>query len=131
MGHLGFTPQSVHLLGGPHVRGKDEVASDRMLADAHVLVEAGVFAVVLELIPASLAQRITEAICVPTIGIGAGPHCDGQVQVFHDLFGLQPDRTYKHAKRYAEVGNAIRSAAMCFAAEVRAGEFPEEHHSIP
>jgi 3-methyl-2-oxobutanoate hydroxymethyltransferase len=131
MGHLGFTPQSVHLLGGPRVQGKNEVASDQILADAHALVEAGVFAIVLELIPASLARRITEAIRVPTIGIGAGPYCDGQVQVFHDLFGLCPERTFRHAKRYTEVGTAIRSAAMCFAAEVRAGEFPLEAHSIP
>jgi 3-methyl-2-oxobutanoate hydroxymethyltransferase len=130
MGHLGFTPQSVHLLGGPRAQGKDPSSSEQMLADAHALVEAGVFGIVLELIPSSLARRITDSIGVPTIGIGAGPHCDGQVQVFHDLFGLNPDRTFKHAKRYAEVGAAIRGAAMCFAAEVRTGEFPGDEHGI-
>ncbi|MCW3100986.1 MAG: ketopantoate hydroxymethyltransferase [Chthonomonadaceae bacterium] len=130
MGHLGFTPQAVHLLGGPRAQGKDEASSEQMLADARALVEAGVFAIVLELIPTSLARRITEAVPVPTIGIGAGPHCDGQVQVFHDLFGLNSDRTFKHAKRYTDIGTAIRSAAMCFAAEVRAGEFPGEEHGI-
>lgn len=128
MGHLGFTPQSVHLLGGPRAQGKDEASSGLMLADAQALVEAGAFAIVLELIPVSLARRITEAVRVPTIGIGAGPHCDGQVQVFHDLFGLNPDRTFTHAKRYADVGTAIRSAATCFAADVRAGEFPGDEH---
>jgi 3-methyl-2-oxobutanoate hydroxymethyltransferase len=124
MGHLGLTPQSVHQLGGYRVQGRSQTDADRLVADAKALADAGAFSMVLEMIPAELAKRITESVPVPTIGIGAGPHCDGQVQVFHDLFGLYPDRRFKHNRRYAEVGQTILEAAREFVCEVRAGQFP-------
>ncbi len=124
MGHLGLTPQSVHQLGGYRVQGRTAESAERMLSNAKALVDAGVFAIVLEMIPPSLAKQITEAVPVPTIGIGAGPHCDGQVQVFHDLFGFYPHRKFKHSRRYAEVGQTILDAAKKFVCEVRNDEFP-------
>jgi 3-methyl-2-oxobutanoate hydroxymethyltransferase len=129
MGHLGLTPQSVNVLGGYRIQGRDQQAADKLMAEAECLVEAGVFGMVLELIPSQLAKRITDSIPVPTIGIGAGPHCDGQVQVFHDLFGLYPDRTFKHNKRYTEAGKAIRDAAAQFVQEVKSGAFPADDQS--
>jgi 3-methyl-2-oxobutanoate hydroxymethyltransferase len=124
MGHIGLTPQSVHQFGGYRVQGRDEAGAHRLLAEAQALAEAGAFAIVLELVQPDVAATITEKLCVPTIGIGSGPHCDGQVQVFHDLFGLYPDRTFRHNRRYAEVGKAIREGAAKFAEEVRSGAFP-------
>jgi 3-methyl-2-oxobutanoate hydroxymethyltransferase len=129
MGHIGLTPQSVNQLGGYRIQGRTEERADRLLADAQALAEAGAFGMVLELIPAELAARITKSVPIPTIGIGAGPGCDGQVQVFHDLFGLYPDRTFKHNKRYAEAGAIIRDAAAKFVQEVRCGQFPGDDHS--
>jgi 3-methyl-2-oxobutanoate hydroxymethyltransferase len=129
MGHLGLTPQSVNVLGGYRIQGRDQQSADKLMAEAECLVEAGVFGIVLELIPAQLAKRISDSIPVPTIGIGAGPHCDGQVQVFHDLFGLYPDRTFKHNKRYTEAGKAIRDAAAQFVSEVKSGAFPVDEQS--
>jgi 3-methyl-2-oxobutanoate hydroxymethyltransferase len=129
MGHIGLTPQSVHQFGGYRVQGRDTAGADRLMVEAQALAEAGVFAVVLELVQADVAGRITQELPVPTIGIGSGPHCDGQVQVFHDLFGLYPDRTFRHNKRYAEVGRAIQEAAAKFAEEVRAGTFPASDQS--
>ncbi len=120
MGHLGLTPQSVHQFGGHRVQGKSVEAQEQMLADALALEAAGAFAIVLELIPSDLAQRISQAIKIPTIGIGAGPHCDGQVQVFHDLFGLYEDFVPKHAKRYATLAETMRAAAKQFASDVKA-----------
>jgi 3-methyl-2-oxobutanoate hydroxymethyltransferase len=125
MGHLGMTPQSVHRFGGFKLQGRGEAAADALLADAAALVEAGVFGFVLEVIPAVLARRVTESIPVPTIGIGAGAGCDGQVQVFHDLLGLiEGAPVLRHTRRYAETGRLIREALASYAADVRDGRFP-------
>ncbi len=130
MGHLGLTPQSVNQFGGYKVQGKTPAAAVKLLNDAVALEQAGVYAIVLETIPAQLAQVISERVSVPTIGIGAGPHCDGQVQVFHDLMGLYPDFLPKHAKRYASLGEAIRDAVRQYAAEVQDGRFPTGRESF-
>jgi 3-methyl-2-oxobutanoate hydroxymethyltransferase len=122
MGHLGMLPQSVLLEGGYHIKGKTLEASDLLLADALTLASAGVFAMVLELVHPAAAQRITEAVPIPTIGIGSGTHCDGQVLVTHDLAGAFPWFRPKFAKPKAAVGDAIRSAAAEFTAEVRSVE---------
>ena len=124
MGHLGLTPQSIHQFGGYRVQGKSDDAQERMLADAHALEDAGAFAIVLELVPAELAERITKAVNIPTIGIGAGPHCSGQVQVFHDVFGLYEDFVPKHAKRFATLADTMREAAKTYIDDVRTGKFP-------
>jgi 3-methyl-2-oxobutanoate hydroxymethyltransferase len=123
MGHLGFTPQAQHQLG-IRVQGKQAPEAARLLQDARALEEAGAFAIVLELVPSALAAAITQRLSIPTIGIGAGPGCDGQVQVWHDVLGLFPEATPRHAKRYAAVGEAIKAALSSYAAEVRAGDFP-------
>lgn len=125
MGHLGLTPQSVHQFGGHRVQGKTVEAQEQMLADALALEAAGAFAIVLELIPSELAERITNALKVPTIGIGAGPHCSGQVQVFHDLFGLYEDFVPKHAKRFATLAETMREATKKYVEEVKASTFPK------
>jgi 3-methyl-2-oxobutanoate hydroxymethyltransferase len=124
MGHLGFTPQSVNQLGGFKVQGKTDASAEQLMQDALALEVAGAFAVVLELVPAELAQRVSKELRIPTIGIGAGPHCDGQVQVFHDVFGLYEDFVPKHTKRYATVSETIREAAKKFASDVAGGKFP-------
>ncbi len=129
MGHLGLTPQSVHALGGYRVQGREPEAAARLLADAKALEEAGAFSIVLELVPAAVAQRITESLTIPTIGIGAGPHCDGQVLVLHDMLGLNEGFHGKFVKRYAELAEAVRSAARTFSAEVRSGRYPDAEHS--
>jgi len=129
MGHVGLTPQSVNATGGFKVQGKTEAAARALLADVAALEEAGVFAIVLELVPAELAQLITERTSVPTIGIGAGPHCDGEVQVLHDILGLYPDFTPRHTKRYAELGTALRDAAAAYMDEVRHRTFPTTKQS--
>jgi 3-methyl-2-oxobutanoate hydroxymethyltransferase len=126
MGHIGLTPQAVHQFGGFRVQ-RDR---DQLLADAHAVVEAGAFAMVLESIPLGLAAEITAAVPIPTIGIGAGPHCDGQVLVFHDLLGLYPDLQPRFVKRYADIGGTIRSAIESFCHEVRSGAFPTPQHSF-
>ena len=131
MGHLGLTPQSVNQFGGHKVQGKTPAAAAKLLNDARALEEAGAFAVVLETIPAPLAQMVTERISIPTIGIGAGPHCDAQVQVFHDMLAIYDDRrTLKHAKRYAVLGETIREAVRSYIGEVEGGEFPTKEHSF-
>ena len=130
MGHLGLTPQSVHALGGYRVQGRDEDAAARLLADARALEEAGACAIVLELMPAGLARRVSEALAIPTIGIGAGPGCDGQVLVLHDMLGLNDTFTPKFLKRYAELGDTVRQAARRFADEVRRGDYPGAEHSF-
>ncbi len=131
MGHLGLTPQSVNQFGGHRVQGRTPAAAARLISDARALEGAGAFAIVLETIPAPLAKMVTERITVPTIGIGAGPHCDGQVQVFHDLLGIYDDcRPLKHAKRYANLGETIRNAVREYAAEVEQGAFPTAEHSF-
>jgi 3-methyl-2-oxobutanoate hydroxymethyltransferase len=127
MGHLGFTPQSVHQIG-LRLQGRSAAAARQLMADAAALAGAGAFAVVLELVPISLAQAVTARLPVPTIGIGAGSGCDGQVQVWHDLLGLYDDMLPRHAKRYAELGKTIEAALRGYAAEVRDGSFPTATH---
>jgi len=129
MGHIGLTPQSIHQLGGFKVQGKTQEAAIRLLKDALALEEAGAFAIVLESIPAPLARTITEKVSVPTIGIGAGPWCDGQVQVISDLLGLFTDFVPKHAKQYARLFDTIKSALVDYIAEVQAGTFPTKKES--
>ncbi|MBV9788486.1 MAG: 3-methyl-2-oxobutanoate hydroxymethyltransferase [Chloroflexi bacterium] len=128
MGHLGFTPQSENVLG-KRVQGKTADAARQLIEDALLLEQAGAFAVVLELIPIQLAQAVSERLRVPTIGIGAGAGCDGQVQVIHDMLGLYTDFVPRHAKRYRSLADEIRGAASEYAAEVRAGSFPTESHA--
>jgi 3-methyl-2-oxobutanoate hydroxymethyltransferase len=128
MGHVGLTPQSVNTLGGYRTQGKDVASATLAVADALALEEAGAFAIVLECVPAELARRISELLTIPTIGIGAGAGCDGQIQVYHDLLGLGVF-VPKHAKRYAEIGEAISGAVSAYAGEVRDGSFPGEAQS--
>ena len=130
MGHLGLTPQSVHALGGYRVQGRDEATAERLKQDAQALADAGAFAIVLELIPAPLASRITKSLAIPTIGIGAGPACDGQVLVLHDLLGLNDRFNAKFVKRYATLAQDVREAVALFAAEVREGRYPGPEHSF-
>jgi 3-methyl-2-oxobutanoate hydroxymethyltransferase len=129
MGHLGLTPQSIHVFGGHRVQGRDPETARQMIEDARALEAAGAFGMVLETVPAALAAEITAAVSISTIGIGAGPECDGQVQVWHDLIGLSR-RTFHHAKRYAEVGNLIEDAIRAYAAEVRQNRFPTKEQSL-
>jgi 3-methyl-2-oxobutanoate hydroxymethyltransferase len=124
MGHLGLTPQSVHALGGFKVQGRRPEAADALVEDALALVEAGVFALVLEAVPAAVARRVTEAVPVPTIGIGAGPACDGQVLVLHDLLGLEDRVLPRFVRRYASLRADGTEAVAAFAADVRSGAFP-------
>lgn len=130
MGHLGLTPQSVHQLGGYRVQAKAKDAADQLVEDALALEEAGAFAIVLEVIPADLSRRVSERLVVPTIGIGAGPYCDGQVQVITDILALQPDFTPRHAKIYAPLGEAIRQAANAYMNDVQGGSFPTAANSF-
>jgi len=127
MAHLGLTPQSVNVLGGYRVQGRGE-AGDRLLHDAKALESAGAFSVVLEAVPAELAARITEAVNIPTIGIGAGPDCDAQVLVWQDMAGLSP-RTPKFVKHYADMAGVLGQAARSFGDEVAAGLFPGPEHA--
>jgi 3-methyl-2-oxobutanoate hydroxymethyltransferase len=121
MGHLGLTPQSVHELGGYKVQGRETAAALMLIEDARALQEAGAFAVVLECIPAELAEVVTAELAIPTIGIGAGAGCDGQVQVYHDLLGLGGEFKPRHARRYADVGTVIREALSAYVTDVRGG----------
>ena len=124
MAHIGFTPQSVHQLG-VRKQGKDEAGAAKVRADALAVQEAGAFAIVLELIPDELVAQITSELTIPTIGIGAGPHCDGQVLVTSDLLGLRPDRApLKHVRQYAHIGKEIAEALRQYREEVETGEFP-------
>ncbi len=129
MGHIGLTPQAIHQLGGFKVQGKTQQAAEQLVKDAIALEEAGAFSVVLEAIPTPLARIITERLRVPTIGIGAGPHCDGQVQVISDLLGLYTDFVPKHAKRYATLFETIKQATRDYINDVKAGTFPTEKES--
>jgi 3-methyl-2-oxobutanoate hydroxymethyltransferase len=129
MGHVGLTPQSVHALGGYKVQAKESEAAIALLDDCQALQAAGAFAIVLECIPAELAELASRELAIPTIGIGAGAGCDGQVQVFHDLLGLGGEFAPRHAKRYAELGSAIRDAIEAYAADVRDTAFPTEAQS--
>ncbi len=129
VGHLGYTPQSEHLLGGPRVQGRGDEAAMRLQDDALALVDAGVVAMVLEMVPAPIAAKVTATVRVPTIGIGAGAGCDGQVLVWVDMAGMT-DWSPRFAKRFGEVGAALRSAAEAYVEEVRAGTFPDAAHSF-
>ena len=130
MGHIGLTPQSVHQLGGHKVQGKTQESAARLIKDACALDEAGAFAVVLEAVPTPLARIITQKISVPTIGIGAGPFCDGQVQVVSDMLGLFTDFVPKHAKQYVRLADSIKQAVGDYVNEVQAGAFPTEKQSF-
>ncbi len=130
MGHIGLTPQSVHKMGGYVVQGKDADRAQQLLRDARALEAAGCYAIVLECIPTELARLVTAQLGIPTIGIGAGPHCDGQVLVLNDLLGLDESFTPKFVKRFAELGQAVRAAVSAYAGEVRAGTFPSEAHAF-
>jgi 3-methyl-2-oxobutanoate hydroxymethyltransferase len=129
MGHLGYTPQSEHVFGKARVQGRKAAAARRLIDDALALEEAGVFALVLELVPAPLAGAISRRLRIPTIGIGGGPECDGQVQIIHDILGMNLEFTPRHAKHFAEVGRAIHDAAAAYIAEVSVGSFPAAEHS--
>ncbi|GAC1341015.1 MAG: 3-methyl-2-oxobutanoate hydroxymethyltransferase [Candidatus Dormibacteria bacterium] len=129
MGHLGLTPQFVNAFGGHRVQGREQAARERIGADALALQEAGAFAIVLEGVPRALAAQVTEQLSVPTIGIGAGPDCDGQVLVWHDLLGLTRGRVPSFVKAYASLGDTARDALASFATEVREGSFPDDAHS--
>ncbi|MDX2060933.1 MAG: 3-methyl-2-oxobutanoate hydroxymethyltransferase [Gemmatimonadales bacterium] len=129
MGHLGFTPQSVHQLGGFKIQGKQADAAARLVEDAKALEQAGAFAMVLELMPGPVAKSVTAAVGIPTIGIGAGPDCDGQVLVLHDMLGLNEGFTPKFLKRYAELGQEARAAIGRFGEEVRSGAYPGPEHT--
>jgi len=130
MGHVGLTPQSIHQFGGYKVQGKERQQKDAILRDALVVEEGGAFSVVLEGIPMDLAQEITRRLSIPTIGIGAGHHCDGQVLVVHDMLGLFDMYTPKFVKRYADLKGVMTDAVKSFIAEVREGSFPDEEHSF-
>lgn len=129
MGHIGLTPQSINVFGGFKVQGKSAEAARALLADAKAVEEAGAFAVVIEAVPAALAQMITDAVSIPTIGIGAGAGCDGQILVYQDMLGMFSDFTPKFVKRYANVGEVMREAFANYAAEVASGAFPTEEHT--
>jgi 3-methyl-2-oxobutanoate hydroxymethyltransferase len=130
MGHIGLTPQSINQLGGFRAQGKTAIAARRLLEDALVLEEAGCFSLVLESVPARLAELITKKISIPTIGIGAGPHCDGQVLVSYDAFGLYQGSVPRFVKKYADLGSAMMESARTYIEEVRSGRFPAAEHSI-
>jgi 3-methyl-2-oxobutanoate hydroxymethyltransferase len=129
MGHLGLTPQSVHQMGGYRVQARTDEGAQRLLADALDLEKAGAFSLVLEGIPAAVAQTVTASVAIPTIGIGAGPHCDAQVLVVNDLLGLGPDAYPKFVKPYADLRSVVTEAVARFAAEVASGAYPDTGHS--
>jgi 3-methyl-2-oxobutanoate hydroxymethyltransferase len=133
MGHIGLTPQSATMLGGFRAQGRTAAKARQLLEDARTLEQAGCFSLVLEAVPAPVAARITEALSIPTIGIGSGRDCDGQVLVYHDLLGLYQGRSPRFVRRYAELATTIRDALERYAADVRSGSFPEDEHtySIP
>jgi 3-methyl-2-oxobutanoate hydroxymethyltransferase len=129
MGHVGLTPQSVNALGGYRVQGKTVDSAEQLLRDARSVEAAGAFAVVLEAVPRELATQITRELRIPTIGIGAGPDCDGQILVVHDLLGLTFEQTPKFARKYANVGEIVSNAVREYAADVRTGNFPSDNES--
>lgn len=128
MAHIGLTPQSVNALGGYKVQGRELAAARKLLADAHAAQEAGAFSVLLECVPAPLASRVTAELAVPTIGIGAGPDCDGQILVWQDMLGINQDHVPKFARRFAELGSQMKEAIGVYRDEVRAGKFPADEH---
>ncbi len=129
MGHIGLTPQSVTALGGYKAQGRTAAKARGLVADALALQEAGCFSIVLEAVPTPVAARITAELAIPTIGIGAGPDCDGQVLVYHDLLGLTEGHVARFVKRYADLATVIREALEAFVADVRSGAYPEERHT--
>jgi len=129
MGHIGLTPQSATMLGGFKTQGRTAEAARRLVFDAHALEDAGCCSLVLEAVPAPVAARITAELTIPTIGIGAGPDCDGQVLVYHDLLGLTEGHLPRFVKRYANLSREIRDALEAYAADVRSGAFPGEEHT--
>lgn len=129
MGHLGMTPQSVHMFGGYRVQGRERAARKKLLKDARALERLGVFALVLECVPSELARQVTRSLSIPTIGIGAGPHCNGQVLVIDDLLGITAPPLPRFVKSYAKVRDTIRSAARAYGKDVRLGKFPDDAHS--
>jgi len=129
MGHIGLTPQSLHALGGFRVQGKSAETAEALVRDAQALAAAGAFSIVIEAVPREIAARITERVHVPTIGIGAGPDCDGQVLVFSDLVGLTEGHTPKFARRYAELAETVRGAVGRFVDDVQKGAFPSDAES--
>ena len=129
MGHLGLTPQSIYKFGTYGVRAKEDQEAERLISDALALQDAGCFAIVLEKIPAELAKMVSEKLNIPTIGIGAGPHCDGQVLVLHDLLGITKDFSPRFLRRYADLGDAIDNAVKQYITDVRSGDFPNEEES--
>lgn len=131
MGHIGLTPQSVHALGGYRVQGRGEAAAERLKAQAQALEDAGCFSIVLELVPAALAREITRGLTIPTIGIGAGPHCDGQVLVLYDALGLTQGFQPRFLKRFGELDEGVREALDAYVREVRDGAYPGAEHSFP
>jgi len=130
MAHIGLTPQSVNNFGGFRVQGRDVDTAKQLVRDAQAIEQAGAFAVVLELVPTPLAKTITEKLSIPTIGIGAGPHTDGQVQVFHDILGLFDEFVPRHTRRYAEIGQAMRDAITQYVSDVEVGAFPTDDNSF-
>ena len=128
MGHVGFTPQSIHSFGGYRVQGRGENA-ERVIEDALAVERAGAYSVVLELMPSELSKEITERLTIPTIGIGAGPHCDGQIQVLHDMLGLDPTFRPRHAGRYGDLAGVIQDAVKQYVEDVGDGTFPGEGRS--
>jgi 3-methyl-2-oxobutanoate hydroxymethyltransferase len=129
MAHIGLTPQHINAFGGYKVQGKSEEAAKKLIEDAYAVENAGAFAVVLECVPAKLAKIITDKLQIPTIGIGAGAGCDGQILVYHDMLGMFSDYTPKFAKRFGEVGNAMREAFSDYIDEVSNGTYPAEEHT--
>jgi 3-methyl-2-oxobutanoate hydroxymethyltransferase len=130
MGHVGLTPQSVHAFGGFKVQGRSEPGAQRILEDARAVCDAGAYAIVVEGVPSDLARQITSAVSVPTIGIGAGPDCDGQVLVCYDFLGMYQKLAPKFVKRYAELGAEVVAATQRYVAEVQRGEFPGPEHGF-
>ncbi|MTJ94158.1 MAG: 3-methyl-2-oxobutanoate hydroxymethyltransferase [Desulfovibrio sp.] len=131
MGHLGLTPQSVNAFGGFKVQGKTMAAAQKLLDDARALQDAGAFALVLECVPAPLAERVSQALAIPVIGIGAGSGCDGQVLVWQDMTGMTLSQLPRFVKRFGEVGSSLRAAVEAYAREVRVGAFPSDDHCYP
>ncbi len=129
MGHLGLTPQSIYKFGTYGVRAKEDQEAERLISDALALQDAGCFAIVLEKIPAELAKMVSEKLNIPTIGIGAGSHCDGQVLVLHDMLGITKDFSPRFLRRYADLGDAIDNAVKQYITDVRSGDFPNEDES--
>ena len=130
MAHIGFTPQSEHVLGGYRVQGRGDAGADKMVADAEALEAAGAFALVMEMVPSPVAERVTKTLRIPTVGIGAGPHCDAQVLVWQDMAGLRAGRMPRFVKRYADLRGTLSQAARAYAEDVASGAFPAPEHSF-